>query len=108
MVFFCSSDLAETSVTQLSNKRNPQAIRCVHEVSKISILVGSENTYNTIFMISAIIVAYKLFMNGVDGVGKVLSKNPIRWKGIRFPMTLFALTKRLAAIIVFSICQKLA
>ncbi|OWZ04679.1 hypothetical protein PHMEG_00023377 [Phytophthora megakarya] len=60
------------------------------------------------FQVPAIIVAYNLFMNGVDRVDQLRSTNPIRRKEKRLSMSILTWAIDLALINAFSLFKKVA
>jgi hypothetical protein len=66
VVIFYTNDLLENPPEPIIDDSDNRAIKCVHGLSKISRWTGTEVLHRTDFFVAAPIVAYNMFMNGVD------------------------------------------
>ena len=66
VVVFYTNDLLENPPEPILQGSDERAVKCVHGLAKISRWTGTEVLHCTEFFVPAPIVAYNMFMNGVD------------------------------------------
>lgn len=88
IVTFYTNDLAETPTVPVQGSTE-ESIRCVHCLAELHRWTGNECIHRTIFHVPAIVVAYNLFMNGVDRFDQLRSTNACVRKESKVTMTLF-------------------
>ena len=88
VVTFYTNDLAETPTVPVQGLTE-ESIQCVHGLAELHRWTGNECIHRTIFLVPAIVVAYNLFMNGVDRFDQLRSTNACVRKESRVTMTLF-------------------
>jgi hypothetical protein len=88
IVVFYTNDLASTPI-ELINSPNNTSIECVKGLAPLKRWIGNESMHRTVLMVPAPIVAYNIFMNGVDRFDQYRSTNPTVRKERRVPMSIF-------------------
>jgi len=108
VVVFYTNDLAEDPPEPILMGSDDRAVKCVHGLAKISRWTGTENLNRTDFFVAAPIVAYNMFMNGVDRMDQYRSTLATQRKERRLQMTIFTYLLDLAIGQAFALCQKMA
>jgi hypothetical protein len=107
VVIFYTNDLFEMPPEPLLQCTDERAVKCVHGLAKISRWTGIEMLHRTDFFVPAPIVAYNMFMNGVDRMDQRRATLATQRKEQRIQMTLFTFILDLAVKQGFAIYQKL-
>jgi hypothetical protein len=108
VVIFYTNDLLENPPEPVIDGCDNRAIKCVHGLSKISQCTGSEVLHRTDYFVAAPIVAYNLFMNGVDRMDQYHATLATQHREKHIHMTLFTFCLDLAITQAFAIYQKVA
>ena len=88
VVTFYTNDLASTPTKQLQFK-NKESVMCVRGLAPMERWLGNESMHRTVVQVPAIIVAYNIFMNGVDKFDQYRSTNATERREKRVTMTIF-------------------
>ena len=88
VVVFYTNDLASTPI-ELINSPNDTSIACVRGLAPLKRWIGNEAMHRTVLMVPVPIVAYNIFMNGVDRFDQYRSTNPMTRKERRVPLSIF-------------------
>jgi hypothetical protein len=75
-VVFYSNDLLYDVPGAIIGGRNEEAIKCVHGLVKIKQWLGDESMHRSEFDAPAVVLAYNIFMNGVDRMDQIRAVNP--------------------------------
>lgn len=108
LVLFYTNDLFENPPQPIIMGTDERAWRCVHGLAKISRWTGTEMLHRTDFLVAAPIVAYNMFMNGVDRMDQYRSTLATQRKEKRLVMTVFTFLLDLAVSQAYAIYQKVA
>lgn len=107
-VIFYTNDLAGTPSQRVLLGASPEAIWLCHDLAPLRRWTGEQVLHRQTFQVPAAVVAYNLFMNGVDRVDPLRSTNPIRGKEKRLSMSILTWAIDLALINAFALFQKVA
>ncbi|KAG6943184.1 hypothetical protein JG688_00017736 [Phytophthora aleatoria] len=105
-VLFYTNDLASTPSQRVLSSESPEAIWLCRGLAPLRRWTGDRVMHRKTFQVSAMIVAYNLFMNGVDRVDQLRSTNPIRRKEKRLSISILTWALDLALINAFSLLNK--
>jgi hypothetical protein len=108
LVLFYTNDLLENPAEPVLLGSDAQAVQCVHGLAKLSRWTGTEVLNRTDFLVAAPIVAYNMFMSGVDCMDQYHSTLATQCKEMRLQMTLFTYLLDLAISQAFALHQKMA
>jgi hypothetical protein len=89
LVLFYMNDLLENPAEPVLLGSDARAVQCVHGLAKLSCWTGTEVLNRTDFLVAAPIVAYNMFMNGVDHMDQYHSTLATQCKEMHLQMTLF-------------------
>lgn len=90
IVTFYSNDLTDTPQNRLNDSKDPHTVGCVHGIAALPRWIWTESLNRTTLQVPALVLAYTLFMNGVDLVDQMLSSKPMTRKELRVTIRLFA------------------
>lgn len=107
-VTFYTNDLAGTPFQGVLRGDSAEAIWLCHGLAPLRRWTGEQVMHRKTFQVPAVIVAYNLFMNGVDRVDQLRSTNPIRRKEKRLSMSILTWALDLALINAFALFKKVA
>ena len=88
VVIFYTNDLAGTPKQNIE-RQSTHTIRCVQGLAPMRRWMGNESMHRTLLHVPAVVVAYNMFMNGVDKYDQYRSTNAIVRKEKRVPMSIF-------------------
>jgi hypothetical protein len=108
LVLFYTNDLLENPAEPVLLGSDAQAVQCVYGMAKLSCWTGTEVLKRTDFLVAAPIVAYNMFMNGVDRMDQYRSTLATQRKEMRLQMTLFTYLLDLAISQAFALHQNMA
>lgn len=80
LVTFYTNGLADIPSKDISDPECEQTLKCVHGLHPLYQWTGVEAMRRTDFFVPAFLVAYNLFMNGVDRFYQLRSANPTQRK----------------------------
>jgi len=106
VVLFYSNDLVQTPPEAILLHHDERAVQCVGGLAKISRWTGSEVLHRTDFYVAAPIVAYNMFMNGVDRMDQYRATLATQRKEKRIYMTIFTFVLDLSISQGYAIYQK--
>ena len=106
LVLFYTNDLFANPPEPITDGSDERAWECVHGLAKISRWTGEQNLHHKDFLVAAPIVAYNMFMNGVDRMDQYRSTLATERKEKRVQMTLFTFILDLAVSQGYAIYQK--
>ncbi|KAE9041166.1 hypothetical protein PR003_g12877 [Phytophthora rubi] len=107
-VVFYTNDLAGTPSQRILPGSSPEATWFCRGLAPLRRWKNDRVMHRQTFQVPAMIVAYNLFMNGVDRVDQLRSTNPIRRKEKRLSMSILTSALDLALINVFTLFKKIA
>jgi hypothetical protein len=108
VVIFYSNDLMENPPEPMLPGTDDRAVQCISGLAKISCWTGVENLHRMDFLVAAPIVAYNMFMNGVDRMDQYHATLPTQRKEQRLHMTIFTFILDLSITQAYAIYQKKA
>ena len=106
-VVFYTNDLADTPQTLFGDKSDEHAVRCVHGLATLFRWTGDSYHAKQSFKVPAPVVAYNLFMNGVDRADQMRSTNACRRKEKHLHMTIWHFVVDLCILNAFQVYLKL-
>jgi hypothetical protein len=107
-VLFYSNDLCENPEEPILLGTDERAIRCVGGLAKISRWTGTENLHRTDFFVAAPIVAYNMFMNGVDRMDQYRATLAAQRREKRVHKTMFTFILDLSITQAYAVYQKMS
>uniref|UniRef100_H3GEE4 PiggyBac transposable element-derived protein domain-containing protein n=1 Tax=Phytophthora ramorum TaxID=164328 RepID=H3GEE4_PHYRM len=107
-VIFYTNDLAGTPSQRVLPGNSPEAIWLCRGLAPLRRWTADRVMHRQTFRVPSMVVAYNLFMNGVDRVGQLRSTNPIRRKEKRLSMSILTWALDLALINAFTLLKKVA
>ncbi|POM75332.1 LOW QUALITY PROTEIN: Hypothetical protein PHPALM_7578 [Phytophthora palmivora] len=105
-VVFYTNDLAGTPSQDVLPGHSQEAIQLCCGLAPLQRWTGDQVMHRKTFQVPAMIVAYNLFMNGVDRVDQLRSTNPIRRKERHLSISILTWALDLALINAFSLFRK--
>jgi hypothetical protein len=108
VVVFYTNDLASNPPEPVVQGSDERAWTCVHGLAKISRWTGNETMHHKDFLVAALIVAYNMFMNGVDRMDQYRSTLATQRKAKRLHMTIFTFLMDLGISQAFAVYKKIA
>jgi len=108
VVLFYSNDLCENPEEPILLGTDERAIRCVGGLAKISRWTGTENLHRTDFFVAAPIVAYNMFMNGVDRMDQYCATLAAQRREKRVHKTMFTFILDLSITQAYAVYQKMS
>jgi hypothetical protein len=107
VVIFYSNDLVENPEEPILLSTDERAVRCVGGLARISRWTGAEVLHRTDFMVAAPVVAYNMFMNGVDRMDQYRATLATQRKEISVHMTIFTFIMDLCITQAFALYRKM-
>jgi hypothetical protein len=108
VVIFYTNDLLQNPSEPILLGTDDRAHQCVGGLAKISRWTGVENLHRTEFYVAAPIVAYNMFMNGVDRMDQYRATLATQRREKRLHMTIFTYILDLAITQAYAVYQKVA
>ena len=106
-VIFYTNDLAKTLKTLFSGPDDPHTVEWVHGLATMWRWTGHSFHGKQSFQVPAPVVAYNLFMNGVDRAEQIISTNACRRKKKHLHMTVWHFVVDLCILNAFQVYLKL-
>ncbi|KAK1938850.1 hypothetical protein P3T76_008925 [Phytophthora citrophthora] len=107
-VGFYTNDLAGTMTEPMLPGTSTEVVRLCRGLAPLRRWTGDQVMHRKTFQAPATVVAYNIFMNGVDRVDQLRSTNPIRRKEKRLSMSLLTWALDLALINALALFKKVA
>ncbi|GMF68114.1 unnamed protein product [Phytophthora fragariaefolia] len=105
-VVFYTNDLAGSLPQRVLSDCSPEAVRLCRGLAPLRRWTGEQMVHRKTVEVPAMIVAYNLFMNGVDRVDQLRSTNPIRRKEKRLSMSILTWALDLALVNSFALFRE--
>ncbi len=107
IVVLYSNGLLENPPEPILQSLDERANKCIHGPAKTSRWKGTDMLYHTDFFVPAPIVAYNMFMNGVDCMDQLRATLAKKHKEKCLHMTIFTFLLDLAVMQAYSINQNI-
>jgi len=107
IVLFYTNDLIDNPPCAITMHTDERAVHCVGGLAKVSRWTGTEVLHRTDFWVAAPIVAYNMFMNGVDRMDQYRATLATQRKEQRVHMTLFTYILDLCVTQAYAIYRKM-